>query len=412
LFSENNMTPNARATGTELALDPAVAAALRERLAEVAAETVAAVTVEVPSYAGALAGDLGENITGAVQIALGGFLKLATRSVGTDPGTPLAPALDAAYSLGRGEARSGRSMDALLAAYRVGARVAWREMSTVAAEAGMPARTVAQFAELVFAYIDELSGASVSGHTDELATTGRVRERYLERLTMLLLARADDDVLHAAAARADWSTPATLTAVLLPAGQAHGLLSALPDGTVLSRSDLPGLDDEADLVLLLVPDSGGSRRARLIRALRGRDAVVGPARPWTSVAASYERAVRTRALGLRAGVVDSDEHLAALVLDADRAAHDDLRARVLAPLADLRPATAARLEETLRSWLLHQGRRDDVAAELFVHAQTVRYRMGQIRELYGDALDDPAAVRDLVIALAHTPAGSAAPTSA
>ena len=78
------------------------------------------------------------------------------------------------------------------------------------------------------------------------------------------------------------------------------------------------------------------------------------------------------------------------MLDADRAAHDDLRARVLAPLAALRPATAERLAETLRSWLLHQGRRDDVAAELFVHAQTVRYRMGQIRELYGDAPRRPA----------------------
>ena len=92
-------------------------------------------------------------------------------------------------------------------------------------------------------------------------------------------------------------------------------------------------------------------------------------------------------------MVDTDDHLADLVLDADRAAHDDLRARVLAPMAALRPATAERLEETLRSWLLHQGRRDDVAADLFVHAQTVRYRMGQIRELYGDALDDPDVVR-------------------
>lgn len=378
-----------------------MAQALRERLPDVAAETVAAVTVEVPSYAGALAGDLGENITGAVQIALGGFLKLATRSVGTDPGTPLAPALEAAYSLGRGEARSGRSMDALLAAYRVGARVAWREMSTVAADAGMPAQTVAQFAELVFAYIDELSGASVSGHTDELATTGRVRERYLDRLTQLLLSGASDEVLLAAAARADWTPPTTLTAVLLPAGQVHGLLSALPDGTVLSRSELPGLDESADLVLLLVPDSAASRRTRLLRALGGRDAVVGPSRPWTRVAASYDRALRTRALGLATGVIDSDDHLAALVLDADRAAHDDLRARALAPMAELRPATAERLEETLRSWLLHQGRREDVAAELFVHAQTVRYRMGQIRELYGDTLDDPDVVRDLVIALAR-----------
>ena len=57
--------------------------------------------------------------------------------------------------------------------------------------------------------------------------------------------------------------------------------------------------------------------------------------------------------------------------------------------ADLRPSTAEKLTETLRSWLLHQGRRDAVAAELFVHPQTVRYRVGQLRELYGDRLEDP-----------------------
>jgi DNA-binding PucR family transcriptional regulator len=50
--------------------------------------------------------------------------------------------------------------------------------------------------------------------------------------------------------------------------------------------------------------------------------------------------------------------------------------------------------------LLHQGRRDDVAAALFVHPQTVRYRMGQLRELYGDRLEDPRTVRDLTLALA------------
>ncbi|MBJ7358550.1 MAG: helix-turn-helix domain-containing protein, partial [Nocardioides sp.] len=36
----------------------------------------------------------------------------------------------------------------------------------------------------------------------------------------------------------------------------------------------------------------------------------------------------------------------------------------------------------------------------FVHPQTVRYRMGQLRELYGDRLDDPDAVLELLIALA------------
>ena len=88
-------------------------------------------------------------------------------------------------------------MDALLAAYRVGARVAWRELSRAAGEAGLDAETMAPFAELVFAYIDELSAASVAGHTDELSTTGRVRERYRERLGQQLLAGAGADVLGA-----------------------------------------------------------------------------------------------------------------------------------------------------------------------------------------------------------------------
>jgi DNA-binding PucR family transcriptional regulator len=40
-----------------------------------------------------------------------------------------------------------------------------------------------------------------------------------------------------------------------------------------------------------------------------------------------------------------------------------------------------------------------VAAELFVHPQTVRYRMGQLRDLYGERLEDPRSVLDLTLAL-------------
>ncbi len=99
------------------------------------------------------------------------------------------------------------------------------------------------------------------------------------------------------------------------------------------------------------------------------------------------------------GLLDTDEHLVEIVLGADPEAAEDLRRRALAPLRGLRPATAERLAETLRSWLLHQGQRDAVAAELFVHAQTVRYRMNQVRELYGDRLNDPQKILELTVAL-------------
>ena len=403
----------------ELEIDAIVVEALREALPSVATKTVAAVVAEVPGYTGALTGSMGDNIEAAVTMALGGFLKLASGRDDSDPSTPLGPTLQGAYALGRGEARSGRSMDALLAAYRVGARVSWREMARAASGAGVRADTMAQFAELVFAYIDELSAASVAGHSDELSTTGRVRERYLSRLGQDLLSGAGADIATAAADRAGWPVPRTLTAVLLPADQVRGSVSLLPETTLQVGEDLPGLPADVvgegvdPLSLLFVPDLEGRDRQRLMRLLEGRSAVVGPARAWTQVRASYLRAVRTLSVVRRAvdpvvagaapeprpGPVDSEQHLAALVVGADPEALDDLCAVVLAPLAELRPATADRLAETLRSWLLHQGRREVVAADLHVHAQTVRYRMGQLRELYGDRLDDPRWVLELLLAL-------------
>jgi hypothetical protein len=380
-----------------LQLDEQVVQALRQHLPEVATRTIAAVTAEVPDYRGALSGAMGDNIEAAVRMALAGFLTLAAGSRDTDPSTPLDSTLEGAYDLGRGEARNGRSMDALLAAYRVGARVAWRELAASAARVELDARTMAQFAELVFAYIDELSAASVAGHTDELSTSGRARERYRERLGQNLLAGADRDVLDAAAERAGWPPPTTLTAVLLPSAQVRGVLTSLGTDTLVVGEDL-----ERPLSLLLVPDVDGAGRRHLLRVLAGRHAVVGPPRPWARARASYDRAVRAVPLAAampNGSPVDTEEHLAELIVTADPDALHDLRTRALAPLDGLRPATRERLEETLRSWLLRQGRRDAVAADLHVHAQTVRYRMSQLRELYGDRLDDPATVFDLLLAL-------------
>lgn len=391
--------PALRFTGLDL--DERVVAALKAVLPTVAERTVAAVIVEVPGYAGAFSGRMRQNIENAVQMALGAFLKLAVRAEDSDPGPPLTPALDGAYELGRDEARNGRSLDALLSAYRVGARVAWRELSATAVAAGLPANTIARFAELVFAFIDELSASSVSGHADELATTGRARQRYLERLGQHLLAGEPAEILQAAADKADWRPPGTLTAVLLPLSQTRGVAARFGQSMLQLGEDLPGIDASESMAVLLVPDTDGPHRTQLLSALKGGRAWVGPARPWMQAQASYRRALRARDLvpADDTGVIDTDDHLVELVLGADREAAEDLRRRALAPLAQLRPDTAGRLAETLRSWLLHQGHRDSVAADLFVHAQTVRYRMTQLRQLYGDRLTDPKTILELTVAL-------------
>ena len=386
----------------DLDLTPEVVAAMRVDLGAVAGRTVAAIRQEVPSYADPFRGEMGRTIEQAVQLALDGFLGIASGDTAAGAKS-FERVSDAAYALGRGEARAGRSMDALLNAYRVGGRVAWRDMSEAGVRAGLPAETVARFAELVFAYIDELSAGSAAGHADELATSGRVRQRYLERLTQGLLRGASADALEAAAERADWKPPASLAAVVLPDERARRALAQVDNGTLQPAEQVPGLEDRPDLTVLLVPVGGGRSRAGLLRRLHGSDAVVGPARPWHEVRSSYERALRAVRLELQptsAAPLDTEAHLADLVLNADAQARADLRLQVLAPLDGLRPAAAAKLKETLRSWLLHHGRREEVAAELFVHPQTVRYRMQQLRELYGEKLEDPAWVLGLTLALA------------
>ena len=386
-----------------LQLSPDVAAALEAVLPRMAERTVAAIIAEVPAYADPFQGRMGQNIENAVQTSLRAFLRLATRRSDAESDASLSAALSGAYELGRGEARAGRSIDVLLAAYRVGARESWRELSAAAVDAGLPAQNIALFAAMVFTYIDELSASSVSGHADEQATAGRVRQRYLDLLLRQLLKGDPPEALRAAAEQAAWTIPSTLTAVLLAPSQMRSVTSVLSSESLQATDGLRGLDPDEDWAVLLVGDVDGTKRQVLLSALAGARAVIGPSRPWQLAQVSYRRAIRARRLLGAGGVLDTDERLVDLVLTADREAAQDLRQRALAPLSAVRDSTAERLAETLRSWLLHQGQRDAVAADLHVHPQTVRYRMGQIRELYGDRLNDPKTILELTVALGAMP---------
>ena len=88
-------------------LTPEIVVPLRHALPEVAGRAVTAITAEVPAYAEAFAGEMGPKIEGAVRAALATFLNLVSRSATADTGRsgPMAPALEGAYALGRGEAR-------------------------------------------------------------------------------------------------------------------------------------------------------------------------------------------------------------------------------------------------------------------------------------------------------------------
>jgi DNA-binding PucR family transcriptional regulator len=71
----------------------------------------------------------------------------------------------------------------------------------------------------------------------------------------------------------------------------------------------------------------------------------------------------------------------------------------LTALDGLAAGERERLTETLAAWLAHQRHTPRIAEALHVHAQTVRYRIAKLRELLGDAIDDPDGRFELQLAL-------------
>ncbi|MHA7154544.1 PucR family transcriptional regulator [Arthrobacter sp. TMN-50] len=377
-----------------LALPEEISALLRPMMPGVVEAIIEAVPQLVPTYARPIEGRFGRGLRRGVAVALERFLQL--------PGTRL-PALSEesralVAGLGSGEFRQGRSMDALLSAYRMGARVTFREMSRISLTQDLGLDVVVNLGESILAYIDELSAVSAEAYAYEQSErAGAVDRRRTELLELLLLGQADEAALRQAASMADWALPAQLTVVTLPLDRAAGLRRQLDPGSLL-------VERETDAVVLIPTRDTPLARRQLSTALAGRSAAIGPACGWERVPDSLRLAVlASTVFPPREGATDppvwADEHLAEVILGAEPTAITELAQRRLAPLDGMRPAQRERLVQTLLSWLKHWGQRAPIAVELQIHPQTVGYRLAQLREVFGDELESPQVRFELQLAL-------------
>jgi len=183
-------------------LSEQVAATIEPELDAVAAETLAAIAREVPEYARPFEGSFGRGIRTGVEEALRQFVALIR-----DPEGGRGFGREVYVELGRGESRQGRTLDSLQAAYRVGARAAWRRMSAAARGADLPPEELSLLAEAIFAYIDELSADSVEGYAEAQAEVEDRRRRLRQELVAMLVREPPppEADLRAAAAEAGWT---------------------------------------------------------------------------------------------------------------------------------------------------------------------------------------------------------------
>jgi hypothetical protein len=383
-----------------------LADALRPGLPGLAEEIITAIGREVPEYRRPLEGPFGRGLRGGVERALGRFVEALVDPAAVDDGGTR----EIYVELGRGEMRSGRSMDALLSAYRLGARIAWERCVEAGQAAGFAPETLYELASRIFSYIDRISAESVEGYAAEQSATLAERQRR-RRALVRLLARDDAgaEEVRDLAQLAVWPRPATVAALVTRTDDADRLASRLGGETI-------AVAEEA-LALAFVPDPDApARHAELAAALDGAAAALGPTVPLERAWQSLGRAqaafdLQERGLLPDASPLRTDEHLPDLLLHGDGALAADLAARALAPLDDVRDGTRARLLETLRAWLDEPGQVTRVAQRLHVHPQTVRYRMAQLRDLFGDRLDDPDARFELALALRAAPPEAAEATS-
>jgi DNA-binding PucR family transcriptional regulator len=132
--------------------------------------------------------------------------------------------------------------------------------------------------------------------------------------------------------------------------------------------------------------------------------VLGPAGPLRALRGSWAlaratlRAVEAGAVETR-GLVRVDHELTRLLLFESRDLVERIAARRLAAFDDLTPRARRRMEETALAYVKEQGNAAAMGRALGVHAQTARYRLGRLRELLGDTLDDPDARFELELAL-------------
>lgn len=363
----------------------AVAETLRPILPTLADEIVDAIAVQVEGYSRLMEGRFSRGVRRGTARALSRFCDLISSPSGDeDRGRRVY------VEIGRGEFAQGRSLDALLGAYRVGARVAFRRFTVVGSDAGFKPDVIYRLGEAMFDYIDRLSAESAEGYAEAKSEVAGETQRRRRRLVALLADTdgADPEAIRNAARDAGWRLPKRL-AVAVAAGDENPESLATRLGP-----EAIGAEFERRTVILIGDPLAPGRPDAIKRALRGVDAAIGPAVAPDEAGKSMHRARLAYDL-LERGVlasdrpVSADDHLAELLLNVDGELGQALARQQLAPLDDLGTSARRKLRETLRAWIDHQGRIEQVAHSLDIHPQTVRYRLTQLREAFGEALDDP-----------------------
>ena len=314
-------------------------------------------------------------------------------------------------------AREGVALSALLSAYRAGAKLAWHEVVAFVEDAD-PGRLAAalEIAGSLMRWLDDVSTAVSQSYLEEFERISSDREAARRDFIDGAIAgglSAEEIRARATALGLDPDAPAAIALLSFDHDDADGSRARMDLHLVRSRlRDLPiaGRWVEAvrgtQLVLLFQDDGDGAEAvAAELRTVLGElphdvpvRAGVGRARDaLTDIAGSYRDA--TLALAASRGASESNvalygEVLLEELILRERGVSRRLARSILEPLDDLPD-----LKTTLVEYISHGPSLPAVAKRLFLHPNTVAYRLTRIKELTGRDPKTPAGISELFLAL-------------
>jgi hypothetical protein len=366
----------------EVVLPRRLASVLRPELASLAGEIVDEIRTAIPSYAGPLDGPYGLAIRAGVQHATALFVEQIA-----NPEVSAQQCYDVHRKLGQNEMREGRSLDALQAAYRIGARVAWRRIMRVGKRNGLSSTVMSQLADAIFSFMDRLASVALDGYLEAKACSAGAIETWRRRLLGLVMEtpQAPARAIAELAQLVGWTVPDLATPVAVQSLPGTGHNQRLPMLADDILAELDGVEPH-----LLVPGRVSEARIAAIQAvLPDCRLSIGPSVPLGTVADALRWARKALEIGGAGPVVHCAEHLWMVLARSDERLLAELERQVLAPLDTMTVKQRDRMVETLTAWLDTQGSVPDMAARLRVHPQTVRYRLRQLENTFADRMRDP-----------------------
>ncbi|ACU70931.1 putative transcriptional regulator, PucR family [Catenulispora acidiphila DSM 44928] len=373
----------------------ALAARMLERTEEFAAAVTARITALVPVYAERVSpADLRRSVVSHFRVIFDGLLD---------------PALDGnapADLAGRARAAEGVPMSAVFEAYQISLAYIWEHLAEAAERDEVAPRVALRAASALWRRLSGFTDVMADSYRAELSARIRSEEQRRSALIQALLEGhlSEPQVWEAAdALRLPHQGPYVVIAARVAGAGEHGLTRGMEEG--LQRQSITSawrLLHDVEIGLASLPRPADQLDVLIEALAAGSVGRVGIS-PLYDDLTGTSQALRLARIALRGAaspgkvVVFGRDSLSVAAASAP-----DVMARlsraIFAGLDTMPAEDRAILLDTFGAWLDHGGSADEAARKLYVHPNTVRYRLRRLEERTGRTLSDPRHVAELSLA--------------